>query len=383
VTIITSDNTSGQPFPDSSQWAALAEQIKLWGTELGFQQVGITDNNANAHKEYLQQWLDNGFHGEMEWIKTHQHQRNHPESLVPEAQRIISVRMDYLPENTEQIKILKQDDKAYISRYALGRDYHKLIRKRLATLGKKIEHYLQEHNILLEVNQRPFVDSAPILEKAFAEKAGLGWIGKHTVLLNDTAGSWFFLGELVTNLPLPVDQVQTENRCGSCEACLKVCPTDAFVAPYQLDATRCISYLTIELKGSIPEEYREPMGNRVFGCDDCQLICPWNKFAKPSNEKDFSPRHQLHDAELVRLFSWTEEEYLKYTEGSAIRRIGYERWLRNLAIGLGNAKQSNHIIAALESRKDFPSEMVQEHIEWAINRQKNPKKRQRKIKRSE
>ncbi len=368
---------------------ALAEQIKTWGRELGFQQVGITDAEPGQHSEHLQQWLDKGYHGEMEWIRNHQAQRNTPELLVPNALRIISVRMDYFPENTEQVKILKQADKAYVSRYALGRDYHKLIRKRLATLAKKIETYCAEHDELKEmidssINQRPFVDSAPVLEKAFAEKAGLGWIGKHTVLLNDTAGSWFFLGEVITNLPLPVDEPHINNRCGDCEACLKVCPTDAFVAPYQLDATRCISYLTIELKGAIPEEFREPMGNRVFGCDDCQLICPWNKFAKPTTEKDFSPRHELHDADLLRLFAWTEEEYLKNTEGSAIRRIGYERWLRNLAIGIGNASPSHENINALEKRQSFPSAMVQEHITWALKQQRNnlenPKKRIRKIK---
>ena len=320
----------------------------------------------------------------MEWIKVHQPQRNNPDMLVPQAARVISARMDYLPENTEQIKILKQSDKAYLSRYALGRDYHKLIRKRLAQLGKKIEQYLADNNSQLPVNQRPFVDSAPVLEKAFAEKAGLGWIGKHTILLNDTAGSWFFLGELITNIPLPLDNLDKTgslNRCGNCEACLKVCPTDAFVAPYQLDATRCISYLTIELKGSIPEEFREPMGNRIFGCDDCQLICPWNKFAQPTNEKDFSPRHQLDNADLIELFLWTEAQYLKNTQGSAIRRIGYERWLRNLAIGLGNATPSEDIIAALNQQKNYPSPMVQEHIEWALKQQQNPKKRRRKIKR--
>ena len=374
--IITSDQSNTH-----HPWDILTDHIKSWGRELGFQQIGITDTQLGQHDKHLQQWLDKGYQGEMEWIRTHQAQRNHPELLVPNAMRIISARIDYMPENTEQIKILKQADKAYISRYALGRDYHKLIRKRLAKLGKKIEHFLSEHPTTFTLNQRPFVDSAPVLEKAFAEKAGLGWIGKHTVLLNKSAGSWFFLGELITNLPLPVDKVEQANHCGDCEACLKVCPTDAFVAPYTLDATRCISYLTIELKGAIPEEFREPMGNRVFGCDDCQLICPWNKFAKPTKEKDFSPRHQLNDADLIRLFLWTEEEYLRYTEGSAMRRIGYERWLRNLAIGLGNASRSPDIITSLESRQSFPSAMVQEHIQWALKQQLSNKKRQRKIRR--
>jgi epoxyqueuosine reductase len=415
-------------------YQTLADQITVWGRELGFQQVGITDIDVSEHSAHLKQWLDKGYQGEMDWIQRHQPQRENPGLLVTNALRVISARMDYLPENTQQIKTLKQPNKAYISRYALGRDYHKLIRKRLAQLGKKIEAFC-EQSIEIEadlghtLNQRPFVDSAPVLEKALGEKAGLGWIGKHTILLNENAGSWFFLGELVTNLPLPLsipdndtlDLTDTNieaisvkftalqepssstytpakpsplsppllpppqatkpiNKCGDCIACLKVCPTDAFIGPYQLDARRCISYLTIELKGSIPIEFREPMGNRVFGCDDCQLICPWNKWAKPTQEKDFSPRHSLDNTELTRLFLWSEEEYLKYTEGSAIRRLGFERWLRNLAIGLGNADSTSENIAALESKKDYPSAMVQEHIEWALNRLLNPKKRIRKVK---
>ncbi|MGH1439830.1 MAG: tRNA epoxyqueuosine(34) reductase QueG [Cellvibrionaceae bacterium] len=373
--------------PESTKQAMfyqqLADDIKTWGKELGFQHIGITDVELGPHKQFLQEWLDKGYHGEMAWMKAHQPQRNDPSTLVPEAIRIISARMDYLPENTQQVKILKQPEKAYISRYALGRDYHKLIRKRLATLAKKIQQTCDENKEHSSaINQRPFVDSAPVLEKAFAEKAGLGWIGKHTVLLNASVGSWFFLGELMTNLPLPIDQQQSKNQCGDCEACLKICPTDAFVAPYKLDATRCISYLTIELKEAIPLEFREAMGNRVFGCDDCQLICPWNKYAKPTNEKDFSPRHELNDTDLVTLFLWTEEEYLKNTEGSAIRRIGYERWLRNLAVGLGNAKPTADITEALKKRADFPSSMVQEHVSWALEQHKNPKKRRvRKIKR--
>jgi epoxyqueuosine reductase len=412
-------------------YQTLADLIYVWGRELGFQQIGITDTDVNEHAEYLQNWLDKGYHGEMTWMLRHQLQRENPALLVPNALRVISVRMDYLPENTQQIKTLKQVNKAYISRYALGRDYHKLIRKRLAQLGKRIEAFCEEHveittDLKQTLNQRPFVDSAPVLEKAFGEKAGLGWIGKHTILINETAGSWFFLGELITNLPLPLSTFITTdndcsdgaadkkhipainvtadskktvefkeikepasakgttikpiNKCGDCSACLKVCPTDAFVAPYKLDARRCISYLTIELKGSIPIEFREPMGNRVFGCDDCQLICPWNKWAKPTQEQDFTPRHSLDDTELTRLFLWSEEEYLKYTEGSAIRRLGFERWLRNLAIGLGNAEPTAENIAALESKNNYPSAMVQEHIEWALKQLHNPKKRKRKIK---
>ncbi|MBX2809885.1 MAG: tRNA epoxyqueuosine(34) reductase QueG [Cellvibrionaceae bacterium] len=372
----------------------LSQSIKQWGSALGFQQVGIASADPKEHRQYLAQWLEKGYHGEMEWMRRHQAQRNKPSDLVPEACRVISLRMDYLPASTAQVATLKNADKAYISRYALGRDYHKVVRKRIAQLGKKIEDYCaaheiyaqatehaQTHSIKHAIKQRPFVDSAPVLEKAFAEQAGLGWIGKHTVLIHPQAGSWFFLGELITNLPLVMDSERVKNQCGDCQACLKICPTDAFVGPYELDASRCISYLTIELKGAIPEEFREPIGNRVFGCDDCQLICPWNKFAKPSQEKDFSPRHQLDNTTLLRLFLWSEEEYLRHTEGSAIRRIGYERWLRNLAIGLGNADPSAEIIQALEHRQSFPSALVQEHIHWALQRQRHPKRRVRKIKR--
>ena len=384
---IYSKPSCGIPNDEHPAMLQLAEQVHEWGRELGFQQVGITDVDLGKHREHLQTWLDNRYHGEMQWMETHQDLRNDPAQLVPDTVRIISARMDYLPENPQHIQILKQPDKAYISRYALGRDYHKLIRKRLATLAKKLEqrytHLAAEHHWPLDtISQRPFVDSAPVLEKAVAEKAGLGWIGKHTLVLNKGAGSWFFLGEVLTNIPLPINKIVAENKCGDCTACLKVCPTDAFVAPYTLDATRCISYLTIELKASIPEEFREPIGNRVFGCDDCQAICPWNKYAKHTEENDFSPRHQLQNSDLVTLFTWTEEEYLKNTEGSAIRRIGYERWLRNLAVGLGNAPKSQAIVNALIQRENHPSEMVQEHVKWAIERQKSTKKSKRKIKRT-
>ncbi len=364
----------------------LADDIQHWGKAYGFQQIGITDIELSEHQHYLQEWLDNNYHGTMEWMKTHQDLRHYPDMLVPDAVRVISARMNYLPEDTEHIKILKQKDKAYISRYALGRDYHKLIRKRLAQISHKIKTRYDEladtYQWPNEVQQRPFVDSAPVLEKALAEKAGLGWIGKNTLVLNQEAGSWFFLCEIITNIPLPVNPIKAKNKCGDCNACLSVCPTDAFVAPYKLDARRCISYLTIELKDSIPEVFREPIGNRVFGCDDCQAICPWNKFAQHSKENDFSPRHSLQDSDLISLFLWSEEEYLRNTEGSAIRRIGYERWLRNLAVGLGNASKSAATVAVLESRRDFPSAMVQEHINWAITQQKSYRKSRRKIKQS-
>ena len=363
----------------------LAEDIQHWGRELGFQQVGISDLELGEHRNHLEYWLEQQYHGEMQWMETHKDLRHFPSKLVPNTIRTISVRINYLPEDPRHIQTLKEGNKAYISRYALGRDYHKLIRKRLGNLAKKIE---QAYQALTEKNgwptlppsQRPFVDSAPVMEKALAEKAGLGWMGKHTLLINQDSGSWFFLGEVLTSIPLPTNSAIAENRCGDCTACLKVCPTDAFPAPYQLDATRCISYLTIELKGSIPEEFREPMGNRVFGCDDCQAICPWNKYAKHSEEHDFTPRHELDKAELITLFLWSENDYLRHTEGSPIRRIGYERWLRNLAIGLGNAPKSHDVLEALTSRRDFPSKMVQEHIEWAISRQESERKSRRKIK---
>ncbi len=375
-------HTPSEQHPDL---ITLAADIQLWGREQGFQAIGITDIEIGEHKHHLQQWLDHGYHGDMQWMLNHQELRNNPDQLLPKTLRLISARMNYLPEDPKHIQILKQTEKAYISRYALGRDYHKLIRKRLSIIAKQIESrykaLAKEHQWDSdELSQRPFVDSAPVLEKAFGEKAGLGWIGKHTLLLNQEAGSWFFLGEIFTNIPLPVNQHIADNKCGECSACLKVCPTDAFVAPYQLDARRCISYLTIELKDSIPEEFREPIGNRVFGCDDCQAICPWNKYAKHSTETDFSPRHQLDDRTLADLFTWTEETYLKNTEGSAIRRIGYERWLRNLAVGLGNAPKSEEALQALESRKSHPSAMVQEHVQWAIKQQLSPKKSRRKIK---
>lgn len=356
----------------------LAQKIKEWGKSLGFQQVSITDTELAQTGDRLNQWLQQGYQGDMQWMGEHGEKRYHPEQLLPGTQRVITVRMDYLPDQSNMIAVLKDEDKAYISRYALGRDYHKLIRNRLKTLAKEIEKAVPDSII-----QRPFVDSAPVMEKPLAEKAGLGWVGKHTLVINSEAGSWFFLGEIYTSLPLPIDKSTEKNQCGECNACLKVCPTDAFPKPYVLDASRCISYLTIEHKGSIPEEFREPIGNRVFGCDDCQAICPWNKGAKPTKEKDFSPRHNLDNRELSELFLWTEVEFLKYTEGSPIRRVGYERWLRNLAIGLGNAPSTENITLALESRKEYPSALVQEHVQWALEQHAQSttgkKKRKRKI----
>ncbi|MBD7978663.1 tRNA epoxyqueuosine(34) reductase QueG [Serpens gallinarum] len=338
----------------------LAHAIKDWGRELGFQQVGIAGVELGEHEAHLQRWLEAGLHGEMDYMAAHGHKRSRPHELVPGTLRVVSVRMDYLPGDTQMTQRLQEADKAYVSRYALGRDYHKLIRKRLQQLAERIQAQVGPFGY------RAFVDSAPVLEKALANQAGLGWIGKNTLLLNKQAGSWFFLGELFVDLPLPVDTPHTKHHCGSCQACLDICPTAAFVGPQLLDARRCISYLTIELKGSIPEELRSLIGNRVFGCDDCQLVCPWNRFAKPTAEGDFQPRHGLDNTELAALFRWTEEEFLSRTEGSPLRRAGYERWLRNLAVGLGNAPTTIAVIEALQLRREHPSELVREHVAWAL-----------------
>lgn len=340
-------------------YTQLAADIKFWARELGFQQCGITNIDLSTAEIRLQEWLDNHYHGEMEYMESHGSKRSRPAELVPGTLRVISVRIDYLPPEARMIETLKNPEKAYIARYALGRDYHKLIRKRLQQLAEKIQM------VAGELGYRAFADSAPVMEKPLAEKAGLGWIGKNTNLINSKAGSWFFLGEIYTDLPLPIDELAT-NHCGSCHACLDICPTKAFVGPYQLDARRCIAYLTIEFRGVIPEELRPLMGNRVFGCDDCQFICPWNKFASSTQEGDFRPRHHLDTVDLIELFEWSEEEFLQKTTGSAIRRIGYECWLRNIAIGLGNAPSNSAIIHALKKRRDYPSALVREHVEWAL-----------------
>jgi epoxyqueuosine reductase len=344
---------------------SLAASIKEWGRELGFQQVGIADIDLGMDAEYLERWLASKCHGEMGYMERHGLKRAHPEEIHPGTLRVISVRMDYFPAAAQSAQATLADPNlAYISRYALGRDYHKVLRKRLADLGAKIAQHAGEHGY------RAFVDSAPLLEKALARNAGLGWIGKHTNLINRNAGSWFFLGELLTNLPLPVDPPAT-NHCGTCTACIDICPTQAITGPYQLDARRCISYLTIELRGSIPLEFRRAIGNRIYGCDDCQLFCPWNKFAQPTEERDFTPRHRLDAARLLELFQWSEADFLSRTEGSAIRRIGYECWLRNIAVALGNAPYSADIVAALTARREQASEMVREHVDWALNEQRS------------
>jgi epoxyqueuosine reductase len=345
---------------EPQQHTELVQRIRGWALELGFQQLGISDVDLGQHPEYLQRWLAAGYHGEMGYMEKHGERRSHPDQLIPGTLRVLSLRMDYLPADTQPLQLLEQGDKAYIARYTLGRDYHKLVRKRLAKLAQRIEVDAGYGDY------RAFVDSAPVLERALAEQAGLGWIAKNTMLINARAGSWFFLGEIYTNLPLPADTPQMEKHCGSCRACLDICPTNAFVDAFQLDARRCISYLTIEHHGSIDEELRPLMGNRIFGCDDCQLVCPWNKFAQPSVEADFHPRHQLQDAELVELFLWEEDTYLRKTEGSALRRIGYVRWLRNLAVALGNAPTTAALLAALRSRAEHPSALVREHVDWAL-----------------
>lgn len=346
-----------------SDLIALSENIKLWGKALGFQQVGITNIDLKQHESKLQQWLDNKYHGEMEYMEKHGMKRARPDELHPGTIRVISVRMDYLPENAAFARTLKDKSSAYLSRYALGRDYHKVLRKKLKQLGEKIEQQVGQFSY------RPFVDSAPVLERPLAEKAGLGWIGKHSLLINAQAGSWFFLGELMVDLPLPLDQ-PVHNQCGSCVACLKICPTQAIIAPYIVDARRCISYLTIELQGAIPVEFRKAIGNRIYGCDDCQLICPWNRFASTTEEADYQARQQLQKQPLLDLFGWSESEFLNHTEGSPIRRIGYQRWLRNIAVALGNAPPSDAVLSALKNKRDHSdSTLLNEHIEWAIAQQ--------------
>jgi len=325
-------------------YPALKQQIQDWGQVLGFQQVGISDIDLSLAEQRLRDWLDAGFHGEMAYMSRHGTRRTRPDELVPGTRRVISVRMDYLPEGRADVQSQLEDPSAaFVSRYALGRDYHKVLRNRLQKLTSHIESVAGPHGY------RVFTDSAPVMEKPLAEKAGLGWVGKHTNLINRHAGSFFFLGEIYTDLPLPVD-TPASNHCGSCTACIDICPTQAIVAPYQLDARRCVSYLTIELHGPIPEEFRRPIGNRIYGCDDCQLVCPWNRYAQMTQETDFLPRHRLAEADLLELFAWDEATFLQKTEGSAIRRLGHERWLRNIAIALGNAPQSAAVMTALQHR---------------------------------
>jgi epoxyqueuosine reductase len=350
-------------------YAALAGDIKRWGAELGFQQLAIADCELSAAEAGLLDWLGRGSHGDMDYMARHGVKRSRPAELVPGTLRVITARMDYLPPGArDSWDVLRDPASAYFSRYALGRDYHKVLRRRLQQLADRITSELGDFNF------RAFTDSAPVMEVELARKAGLGWRGKHTLLLDRSAGSYFFLGEIYTDLPLPADGA-VEEHCGTCEKCVAACPTGAIVGPYRLDARRCISYLTIEHKGSIPEVLRPLIGNRVYGCDDCQLVCPWNRFARPAPEPDFAVRNGLDSAALTELFSWSEAEFDARLLGTPIRRIGYERWLRNLAVGMGNALSALNgappapaIVAALQARGDHPSALVREHVAWALAR---------------
>ena len=353
-----------EPAKSAVDYAMLAAAIKAWGRELGFGAVGVADCDLAIAEKRLADWLAKGFHGEMDYMARHGTRRSRPQELVPGTLRVISVRLDYQHQadaGAEAWGVIADADKAYIARYALGRDYHKVLRGRLQTLADRIQAEVGAFG------HRVFVDSAPVMEVEIATRAGLGWRGKHTLLLSREAGSLFFLGEIYTDLPLPTD-VPLAEHCGSCTKCIDVCPTQAIVGPRELDARRCISYLTIELKGSIPVALRPLIGNRVYGCDDCQLVCPWNKYAQVSAEPDFRVRHGLDNAQLADLFAWTEREFLERTAGSAIHRIGYERWSRNLAVGLGNAPSGEVTLRALRSREEDPSALVREHVAWALAR---------------
>ena len=343
-------------------YTALTEFVRCRGLALGFQQVAITGCDLSTDEAALLAWLDAGYHGELGYMAHHGTRRARPAELVPGTIRVVTVRMDYLRHGADPDTVLGNQELAYISRYALGRDYHRVVRRRLQRLADQIESRVGAFGY------RAFADSAPVMEKPLARNAGLGWIGKHTNLINSAAGSWFFLGELYTDLPLEVD-TPARDHCGTCRACIDACPTGAIVAPYRLDARRCISYLTIELHGPIPVELRPLIGNRIFGCDDCQLVCPWNRFARTSAEADYDARHGLDSAALVQLFAWSREDYEKRTEGMALRRLGYERWLRNIAVALGNVPPpAPAVSAALAGRRDDLSELVREHVSWALAR---------------
>ncbi len=357
---ITSESMAINPLPVQN-FPALAADIKSEGRRLGFQQLGITGVDLEEDERHLLNWLDAGMHGDMEYMQRHGTRRSRPADLVGGTLRVISARMDYQPPDARHPQqVLGNGRLGYISRYAMGRDYHKLMRARLQKLVDFIG------TAAGEFGHRVFVDSAPVLEKALARNAGLGWIGKHSNLIHPRAGSWFFIGEIYTDLPLPEDPPFASQHCGRCQACIDICPTQAIVGPYQVDARKCISYLTIELRGPIPVEFRKAIGNRIYGCDDCQLVCPWNRFARNSEERDFRTRHGFDAPELLALFGWTEAEFLRNTEGSAIRRIGYACWIRNIAVALGNTESTPEVIAALNGRRNDPSELIREHVRWAL-----------------
>lgn len=344
----------------------LASRIKGWGKALGFQEVGISDTDLVQAEARFLDWLGKGCHGDMDYLARHGVRRSRPAELVPGTVRVISVRMNYSPRDAaDSARVIQDPDLGFISRYALGRDYHKVLRSRLQRLAERIRAEAGPFRY------RVFADSAPVLEVEIARKAGLGWRGKHTLLISREAGSLFFLGEIYTDLPLPTDPPR-KDHCGTCRKCIEVCPTGAIVAPYELDARRCISYLTIEHRGAIPEELRPLMGNRIYGCDDCQLVCPWNKYAQPSAEPDFGVRNGLDAAALTELFGWSEAEFDERLEGSPIRRIGFERWLRNIEVALGNAPRSDKVLDVLEARRDHPSALVREHVAWALTRHGRP-----------
>jgi epoxyqueuosine reductase len=340
---------------------ALAARVRELAREFGFQRCGITGIDLGEDEAHLHDWLAQGLYGSMDWMARHGELRARPHELHPGTVRVISVGLDYGRDSDEAWATLDDGERAYVARYALGRDYHKLMRQRLQRLADRIAE------VVGPFGHRVFVDSAPVLERALARNAGLGWIGKHTCLIDKDGGSFFFLGEIYVDLPLPID-TPASAHCGTCRRCIDICPTQAIVAPYRLDARRCIAYLTIEHEGAIPEDLRAPIGNRIFGCDDCQLVCPWNKFAQRTDEPDFRVRNDLDKATLLDLFAWSEEEFLQRTEGSAIRRSGHERWLRNIAVALGNAPSTPEIVEALRARRESVSPMVREHIEWALRR---------------
>jgi len=353
-------STAG-PSPSLPDPAALARRVRTLAHEFGFQRCGIAGIELGEDERHLRDWLSEGLYGSMDWMAQHGDKRSRPQELIPGTLRVISVGLDYGRNDSDDAwDTLHDGERAYVARYALGRDYHKLMRNRLQKLAERLQQEVGAFG------HRVFVDSAPVLERALARNAGLGWIGKHTCLIDKDGGSWFFLGEIYVDLPLPID-APASAHCGTCTRCIDVCPTQAITAPYRLDARRCISYLTIEHEGAIPEDLRPAIGNRIFGCDDCQLVCPWNKFAKRTDEPDFRARNELDVATLPQLFAWDEAAFLRRTEGSAIRRSGHERWLRNIAVALGNAPSTPDVLAALASRRDDTSPLVREHVAWALH----------------